>query len=164
MPQPSIRFAVTLILLGASAACSSGDRAPAADTPAGAASAASTTVGDSARAAAPGGEMMGMMHQDTIAARVQAHLGKLATNDPDSLRALVPTDREAVTTLIADCEKMMRDMKMDPPRKWRNAVRDLRQDLDRMSSMSGAQLRQAMPEHRKRIEGMLSMRHDMMRM
>jgi len=33
-----------------------------------------------------------------------------------------------------------------------------------MTSMSGAQLAQAMPEHQKRIEGMLAMRRDMMRM
>ena len=59
---------------------------------------------------------------------------------------------------------MMREMKMEPPRKWRNAVQELRTDLDRMANMTGAQLEKAMPEHRKRIEGMLAMRRDMMRM
>lgn len=109
-------------------------------------------------------QAMAGMHEDTLAARVQAHLQRLATNNPDSLRALVPADREVVTTLIADCEKMMRDMKMTPPQKWQDAVRDLRQDLDRMATMSGAQLQSAVPEHRKRIEDMLSMRRDMMNM
>jgi hypothetical protein len=36
-------------------------------------------------------------------------------------------------------------------------------DLDRMTNISGAQLEQAKPQHRARIEGMLAMRRDMMR-
>lgn len=165
MPLPSLRFALVLSLLGASAACRSSDRTPAADSATGAVPAASASPGESAVApASDTGAAMGGMHEDTLAARVQAHLGRLSAANPDSLRTLLPADREVVTTLIADCERMMRQMKMDPPRKWRNAVQDLRQDLDRMNSMSGAQLRQVMPAHRKRIEGMLAMRHDMMRM
>ncbi|MCY7380144.1 MAG: hypothetical protein LH467_12515 [Gemmatimonadaceae bacterium] len=85
----------------------------------------------------------------------------------DSGRMAMPAgadDRRVVTALIADCEQMMRELKMEPPRKWRDAVHELRTDLDRMTNMTGAQLEQAMPEHRKRIEGMLAMRSDMMRM
>ncbi|GAC1654871.1 MAG: hypothetical protein NVS4B3_19220 [Gemmatimonadaceae bacterium] len=115
------------------------------------------------------GDMQGMqgmqgMHQDTVTSTVEAHLRRLASTNADTLSALMPADREVVTALIADCEQMIRQMKMDPPRKWRNAVQELRQDLDHMRQMSGAQLRTAMPEHRKRIEGMLAMRRDMMRM
>ena len=113
------------------------------------------------------GAMAGGMHgmyQDTLAPKVESHVQRLATTDPDSLKALVPVDREIVTALTSDCEQMMREMKMDPPRKWRNAVQDLRQDFDRMARMSGAQLRTVMPGHRERIEGMLAMRRDMMRM
>ena len=165
MSLPSVRSALMMSLLAASGACRSNERAPAADSAADATPATSTAAADSAgTAATPTGQAMGGMHQDTLAARVEAHLGRLASSDPDSLRALVPVDREVVTTLIADCERMMRQMKMDPPRKWRNAVRDLRRDLDRMDSLSGAQLQQAIPEHKKRVEGMLAMRHDMMRM
>ena len=165
MSLSSVRYALMMSLLAASAGCRSNERAPAADSAAGATPATSTAAADSAgTATTPTGQAMGGMHQDTLAARVEAHLGRLASSDPDSLRALVPVDREIVTTLIADCERMMRQMKMHPPRKWRTAVRDLRLDLDRMASLSDAQLQQAMPQRRKRIEGMLAMRHDMMRM
>jgi len=58
----------------------------------------------------------------------------------------------------------MRQMKMEPPRKWRNAVQDLRTELDRMTNICGAQIAKGKPEHRKRIEGMLAIRCDMMRM
>lgn len=149
------RLAAFTLLLAA-AACRSQEQKTVAETGAAARGA------DTSRGAMAGG--MQAMHQDTLAAKVEAHLRRLDTTNPDSLRALVPVDREVVTTLIADCEQMMRAMKMEPPRKWRNAVQDLRQDLDRMASMSGAQLRTVMPEHRTRIEGMLAMRRDMMRM
>lgn len=154
-------LALTMMLL--TAACRPSDRARPADTAA-AAGAASSAAGDSGHAMAGGPQAMGSMQHDTVASKVQAHLQRLSTAAPDSLRALVPPDREVVASLIADCEQMMRAMKMDPPQKWRNAVRDLRQDLDRMSSMTAAQLQQTMPEHRKRIEGMLAMRHDMMKL
>jgi type IV pilus biogenesis protein CpaD/CtpE len=158
MPSTPMRVALSVFLLGSAAACSSKDRAQTTDsTPAG--TTASATGGDSAHAAAMGG-----MHEDTLAAKVESYLRQLSTSNPDSLRALVPADREVVTALIADCEQMMRQMKVDPPRKWRSAVQDLRQDLARMTSMTGEQLQHAMPEHRKRIEGMLAMRRDMMRM
>ncbi|NUP56596.1 MAG: hypothetical protein HOQ19_12235 [Gemmatimonadaceae bacterium] len=140
-------------------ACSSGRSDRAADT-----AAVAPGISDSANASSAVTGAMASMHRDTIAPRVQAHLARLDTSDPDSLVALVATDRQVVTTLIADCERMMREMKMEPPREWRNAVQALRQDLDRMGSMSGAQLRQLVPDHRKRIEGMLTMRRDMMRM
>ena len=157
-----VAVVLTMMLLTSAAACRSSDRARATDTVA-TASAASSAAGDSSRAMAGSQHAMGGM-QDTVVPRVQAHLQRLSTAAPDSLRALVPADREVVTALIADCEQMMRAMKMEPPQKWRNAVRDLRQDLAGMASMTATQLQQAMPAHRKRIEGMLAMRHDMMKM
>ncbi len=144
-------------VLAAAAACRSEAGKRAEST----AAAAPATIDTGPRAMAGS---MKSMHEDTLAARVQAHLQRLATNNADSLKALVPIDRDVVTTLIADCEKMMREMKMPPPRKWNDAVKDLRQELARMATMSGAQLQGVIPEHRKRIEGMLSMRRDMMRM
>lgn len=116
----------------------------------------STKAGETAAAAG--------MHQDTLATQVETHVQLLASANGDSLKALVPADQRVVTNLIADCEMMMRQMKIDPPRKWTNAVTDLRQDLAKMPAMSPSQLQAFMPEHRKRIEEMLSMRRDMMKM
>ncbi|MFN2398150.1 MAG: hypothetical protein ABR543_05850 [Gemmatimonadaceae bacterium] len=145
--------------LAVSAGCRSDEGNNAADTGGPATIGAATAGGDSARGGMPG---MQEMHEDTLAPRVEAHLRRLATTNPDSLKALVPANREMVNALIADCEQMMREMKMQPPAKWTNAVRDLRRDLDRMAGMTGEQLRAAMPQHRQRIEDMLGMRRDMM--
>ncbi|GAC1647407.1 MAG: hypothetical protein NVS4B3_01440 [Gemmatimonadaceae bacterium] len=157
-PSATSQVALLVLSLGTVASCQSEARNS------GAAPVASTTSGAVAATADSAHTAMGGMHEDALAPKVQAHLRRLNTPNPDSLKALVPIDREVVTALIADCEQMMSAMKMDPPRKWRNAVHDLRQDLDRMAGMSGAQLRSAMPGHRERIQGMLTMRHDMMHM
>ncbi len=163
-PLIPIRPLLTLGILMIAAACSPGKTDRSADS-AGAGAMTGAAPADSGQMAIPGGAQgMSGMHQDTLVPKVQAHLQRLQTANADSLRALVPDDRQVVTALIADCEQMMRQMKMEPPRKWRNAVQELRTDLDRMAKMTGAQLAQAMPEHRKRIEGMLAMRRDMMRM
>ncbi len=157
-------IAMSVCLLATSTACRSEAGKSAADSNAAAAApapggAAPANTGQHAMA----GGMSGM-HEDTLAARVQAHVQRLSTNNPDSLKALVPADRDVVNSLIADCEKMMREMKMTPPRKWNSAVADLRADLGRLPTLSGAALQTAMADHRKRIEDMLSMRRDMMKM
>ncbi len=151
---------IAALVLGSTVACRSDARAR---TDSVAMPAMPTMTGDSAHGAMGMSGVQGM-HQDSIVPVVQAHLQRLATASPDSLTALVRADHQVVTALIADCETMMRDMKMTPPGKWHDAVRALRQDLDRMPGMTPAQLSAATPEHRKRIEGMLAMRHDMMKM
>lgn len=164
MRATAVRLTAIGCLLGSGFACRTTDRPAAADSASSAASVAPASPGAPAPATSARDGKMGGMHDDTLVARVTAHLGRLATASPDSLRALVPADREIVTALIADCEQMMRQMKMEPPRKWRNVVSDLRQDLDRLATLSGPPLQQLMTEHRKRIENVLSMRHDMMQM
>lgn len=159
-PVPS---ALTLLLLISIAACRSERGDHVADSSRAVSVTGSTASADASHAVA-GMPAMGGMHQDTLAPKVEAHLQRLSAAAPDSLRALVPVDRAVVTALIADCEQMMREMKMEPPPKWQRAVRDLRRDLDRMASMTGPQLQQAMRGHRQRIEAMLAMRRDMMKM
>ncbi len=160
MPSKLSLVAIATLAVGSTVACrtDSRERADSATLPA-----MPGMTGDSAHGAMGMSDTQGM-HQDSIVPRMQAHLQRLATASPDSLKALVSEDQRVVTALIADCEKMMRDTKMTPPGKWNDAVRDLRQDLDRMPAMTAAQLSAAMPGHRQRIEGMLSMRHDMMKM
>ncbi|MBA3670617.1 MAG: hypothetical protein H0W68_01165 [Gemmatimonadaceae bacterium] len=161
IPLPPL---LTLGILTIGAACGPGKTDRSADS-VGTGAAMTAVRADSGQMAMPaGGQGMSGMHQDTLVRKVDAHLQRMKTTNADSLRALVSDDRQVVTSLIADCEQMMRQMKMEPPRKWQSAVQDLRTDLDRMASMTGPQLTQAMPEHRKRIEGMLAMRRDMMRM
>lgn len=112
------------------------------------------------------GEMpaMGGMHSDSVAARAQADLAALKAASPDAAVKLVPAHQAAVEALIADCEHMMGQMKMTPPAKWKNAVADLRKDLAQMRTASATALHAMLPAHSERVSGMLSMRHDMMKM
>ncbi len=143
-------------------ACSKGDRT-ASDSAAAAAtppSAATTGTGAMSGPMAQGG--MAGMTSDTLAQRVENHAKRLESASGTELKALVSEDRSISNELIADCEKMMRMEKMTPPRKWNNAVAQMRSDMTRMASANGAELDRLGKEHAKHIRAMLSMRHDMM--
>lgn len=133
------------------------DSAGAAATPP---SAAATGMGEMAGPMAQGG--MAGMTSDTLAQRVENHVKRLESASGTELKALVSEDRSISNELIADCEKMMRMEKMTPPRKWNNAVAQMRSDMTRMASANGAELDRLGKEHAKHIRDMLSMRHDMM--
>lgn len=156
------RIAAGIALATTLFACSKGDRT-ASDSAAAAAappSAAATGTGEMAGPMAQGG--MAGMTSDTLAQRVESHAKRLESASGTELKALVSEDRSISNELIADCEKMMRMEKMTPPRKWNNAVAQMRSDMTRMAAANGAELDRLGKEHAKHIRGMLSMRHDMM--
>lgn len=159
----SLRFAPVVSLLIFGAACSSSDRT-ASDTAAarpmsGAAAASSDTT------MKPGGGMaMGGMHADTVVARVQRDLAAMDAASGDAIVPLVPAHRQTVEALIDDCEMMMKQMKMTPPSKWHDAVAALRKDLGTMATANAASLHAMWPQHKQRVQAMLDMRHDMMKM
>ncbi len=143
-------------------ACSKNDRT-ASDSAAAAAtppSAAATGTGAMSGPVPQGG--MAGMSSDTLVQRVENHVKRLESASGTELKALVSEDRSISNELIADCEKMMRMEKMTPPRKWNNAVAQMRSDMIRMASANGAELDRLGKEHAKHIRDMLSMRHDMM--
>ena len=110
---------------------------------------------------------MGMMdatHPDTIVERTKADLSALQQAAGDNVVKLVPAHAVVVEALIADCEQMMRQMKMAVPAKWTSAVAELRKDLGRMRSADAAAVHTMLSAHSDRVNAMLSMRHDMMKM
>ena len=160
-------LAVSLLLL--CAACGSSERATTDTASPGAAASASPARGDTAMRPDSAGGMAGMSgmagaHADTVVDRVRNDLAAMDAAPGDSITRLVPAHRQAVEGLIADCEMMMRQMKMDPPRKWRNAVADLRADLGKLATANATAVRALWPAHKQRVEEMLAMRHDMMKM
>ncbi len=107
---------------------------------------------------------MSMTHSDTVAVRATADIEEFASAPADRVKSMLPAHTSAVEALLADCEQMMREMKMTPPAKWNKATAEIRSDLTRMGGMSPSQLKAFIPEHRTRVEGILGMRHDMMKM
>lgn len=151
-----IRVCSALLLVG-SVACERG-RSPSPDS-------AATTAAMASDSGMRGG--MGMAdatHSDTIVDRVKADLGALQQAAGDNVVRLVPAHAVVVEALIADCEQMMRQMKMAVPAKWTSAVADLRKDLARMRSANAAAVHAMLPAHSDRVNAILSMRHDMMKM
>ena len=152
---------LSLVILAA--ACSSKDAskdtAAMAMTPAPSAGGA-MMAGDSA------GKMAGMggMHTDSVAARVQGDLTAMNAASGETIVPLVAAHRQTVEALIADCEMMMKQQKMNPPQKWTKAVAALHADLSHMTTANAAALHAMWPAHSQRVQGMLDMRHDMMKM
>ena len=107
---------------------------------------------------------MPMAHSDTVALRASAGTKQFASAQADRVKSLLPAHTSAVEALLADCERMMRQMKMTPPAKWDRATAEIRSDLTRMEGMSPSQLKVFVPEHRAHVEGILGMRRDMMKM
>lgn len=107
---------------------------------------------------------MSMTHSDTVADRASADLEQFASASDAQIKALLPAHTRAVEELVADCEKMMRMMKITPPAKWTKANSEIRSDLSRMKGMSASQIKAFVPEHRDHVQGILDMRQDMMKM
>lgn len=107
---------------------------------------------------------MSMAHSDTVAERANTDLAQFVAADSKSLKSLLPAHTRAVEDLVADCERMMREMKMTPPEKWKKANAEIQSDLKRMRGMTPSQLKAFVPEHRVHVEGILQMRQDMMKM
>ena len=158
------RYVLVLSLPILAAACSTADHSAKDTTSAGmtpgAASSSGVMMNDSA------GKMgaMGGMHADTVVVRVQRDLAAMNAASGDAIVPLVAAHRQTVEALIADCAMMMKQMKMSPPRKWTNAVASLHEDLSKMTTANAAGLHAMWPDHRQRVQGMLDMRHDMMKM
>lgn len=107
---------------------------------------------------------MGGMHADTVVARVKNDLAAMDAASDGAIVPLVPAHRQTVEALIDDCEMMMKEMKMTPPGKWNQAVAALRVDLGTMGTANAASVHAMWPQHKLRVQTMLDMRHDMMKM
>ena len=153
---------VSLLVLAA--ACSSSTRAATDTVAAGATPDTPATAATMTHDSAGGMAGRGGRHADTVVERVQRDLATMEAASGDAIVPLVPAHRQTVEALVADCEMMMKQMKMNPPRKWTNAIAALHQDLSTMATANSATLHAMWPEHKQRLQGMLDMRHDMMKM
>ena len=137
--------------------------------------AADTAAMAPAPAAAAGGAMatsdsagkmagMGGMKADTVVTRVQGDLSGMDAAAGEAIVPLVAAHKQTVEALVADCEMMMKKMKMAAPQKWTKAVAALHADLGKMTTANAAALHAMWPDHKQRVQGMLDMRHDMMKM
>ena len=151
-----------LSLLTLSAACSTSDRARS-DT---ASAQPAATPATSSTSPSSTGNMAGMngMPSDTVVDHVRRDLASMDAASGDAITPLVPSHKQTVESLIADCEMMMKGMKMTPPKKWQDAVATLRADLGSMGIANATTLHAMWPAHKQHVQAMLDMRHDMMKM
>lgn len=81
----------------------------------------------------------------------------------DNLSALLPAHRSALANLIAEMNYEMRVMGMTGDAIWTATIDTLRRDLVALADMRPAELVQAMPAHRARVQRLSAMHRTMMR-
>ena len=153
----SITKLATVLTMFALAACSKKE-APKADTT------AMAMPAPAPGAMSGNGMAMDNAKSDSIAAHAQMQLDSLVAASPEAAVKRVPEHSQAVEALLADCERMMQQMKMTPPAKWNTAVATIRADLKGMRTANAAALHAMVPAHADHLKGILGMRKDMMKM
>lgn len=94
--------------------------------------------------------------------RMNAHMAMMRGLSTDSTMAMLSTHRQMVANMIAQMNREMRDMQMGTDAAWDATVDSLRSDLTRMPEMSGPELRAMMPDHDRRVTGLMEMHRRMM--
>jgi hypothetical protein len=102
--------------------------------------------------------MSGMQRMDSMMARMQQMQGVSA----DSMRAMMPMHRQMADSALAAMEGDMRAMNVTPDAGWSALADSLRQDMTRMSAMSGSEMMAAMPEHHARMQRLMERHRAMM--
>lgn len=124
---------------------------------------------ESAANAAPAAETQADMPQDhtsmqgnDLQARLIAHVGQVNAAGPAEFRQRFPQHRDLVNEMLGNCRDMMRNMNMTPPRQFTEMETALEADLARIPSLSDQELQSLLPQHIKRVQGVIDMRQDMM--
>ncbi len=98
-----------------------------------------------------------------MSAGMQAHMASMMGNmNSAQMMDSLPAHRQMVANMMAGMNAEMRGMNMTADADWNALVDSLRQDLVRMPEMSGSALKEAMPDHAKRVERLTAMHQRMM--
>ena len=88
---------------------------------------------------------------------LRQHLAQMSAVPADSLERVMPLHLEKVGALLDDLDPAAFGMQSDTV--WRATLDSVQNDLARMRDLPAEQLSEIMPDHRRRVERMLSM-HD----
>lgn len=154
------RTALLVTLLMALSACADAEEAPE-TAPEAEAPAATADGGMGGMEGMMGGmEGMGAMSAGMME-EMEVHMRAMEGAHGDSLLHAVPMHRRMTATLISRMNREMREMGMTADAEWTATVDSLRRDLTAMPEMTAAELEEAMPGHRARVERLMEMHRDM---
>jgi hypothetical protein len=110
------------------------------------------------------------MHPDSTGAtpsavvrEVETTLSRMHGVSGDSLKALIPGQRQAAANMIASFNKQMRDMNMTADAAWSAVTDSLRTDLRTLPDLTGPELQARIPAHEARLKRLIQMHQTMMK-
>ncbi len=104
----------------------------------------------------PGVPGMGQMLSGRMMADMEAHLRAMRGAAPDSLRRALPAHRQMVANMVAQMNREMSDMNMAADAAWTALVDSVRADLTGMPELSAEELARTMPDHRCRVDRLMT--------
>ena len=100
--------------------------------------------------------------ENDAAAALRTHLERMSTLPHDSLLPALAQHRQMVANMLAQMNREMSSMNMASDVAWNSTVDSIRSDLTSMPGMTSAELAMIMPDHRTRVERLMSMHAAMM--
>jgi hypothetical protein len=106
--------------------------------------------------------MRGATSARNMGSEMTAHMDQMQGTNGDSLMQMVPVHRQMLGNLISQMNREMAGMNMAADASWTALTDSLRDDLVRIPSMAATEIRAFMPEHRGRVDRLISTHGAMM--
>ena len=111
-----------------------------------------------------GGMGMGNMQGMPMMAGMRAHMDSMMRMSPQQVQGMMAMHEQMMSRMMDGMGADMRDMKMAANPKW-NALGDsVKQDLAELPSLNGQKLQARMRAHGKRVQRLMEMHKQMMKM
>lgn len=93
---------------------------------------------------------------------MHAHMSMMDTMSATSVKAIMPSHRRMVDSMLTRMSSDMRGMNITADAGWTATADSIRADLDRMATMDGSQLRSGTGAHHQRMMRLMQMHRGMM--
>lgn len=123
---------------------------------------ASAAKPDSTAAMSSMAGMSGTMMTKDATDSMHAEMTRLTAATPDQAKGMVAMHRQMVANMLSQMNADMRSMNMTADPAWTALVDSIRRDLVNLPDLSGTQLTTMLPDHRTRVERLMSMHEKMM--
>jgi hypothetical protein len=111
-----------------------------------------------------GGMGMGNMQGTTMISGMRAHMDSMMRMSPQQMQSMMAMHEQMMSRMMDGMGAEMRDMQKAADPKW-NALSDsVKQDLAELPSLKGQKLQARMRAHGERVQRLLEMHKQMMKM
>ena len=105
---------------------------------------------------------MGGMMSGAMMDSMQMHMRMMDTMSADHMKAMMATEHQMMSNMLAQMDRQMQSMRMGGDAAWTALIDSVRQDIARMPEMNAQQLKSFMPAHHERVMRLMQRQRDMM--